>query len=391
MPKENVFMYKTNLQATKKLKQIANNGDKVLLKASNSMKFGEIYEGFSSKIKVAIIIGGKSSEHDVSIMSGKSIIEKINKDKYEITVIMISQNGKYYEYTGKIDEIDQMKQSDFILRRTLTEAISDQDVVFPVLHGRYGEDGCIQGTLETIQKAYVGCGVLPSAVCMDKEFTKKIVAIAGIPVAKSLTIHKRKTHYIIGTNIEEKTLSQIEKQAEKELGYPMFIKPSSEGSSFGVSRATNKDEFKQAIKEAEKYDDKILIEEEIIGREVECAVLGNNEVISSEVGEIKAAEKFYTYDAKYNNPQSQTIIPADLKPEERSMIKQLAQKAFIAVEGKGLSRVDFFLKDNGEIILNEINTMPGFTKISMYPKLFEAAGIEYTNLIDKLIELAIER
>ena len=284
-----------------------------------------------------------------------------------------------------------MKQSDFILRRTLTEAISDQDVVFPVLHGRYGEDGCIQGTLETIQKAYVGCGVLPSAVCMDKEFTKKIVAIAGIPVAKSLTIHKRKTHYIIGTNIEEKTLSQIEKQAEKELGYSMFIKPSSEGSSFGVSRATNKDEFKQAIKEAEKYDDKILIEEEIIGREVECAVLGNNEVISSEVGEIKAAEKFYTYDAKYNNPQSQTIIPADLKPEERSMIKQLAQKAFIAVEGKGLSRVDFFLKDNGEIILNEINTMPGFTKISMYPKLFEAAGIEYTNLIDKLIELAIER
>lgn len=391
MPKENVFMYKTNLQATKKLKQIANNGDKVLLKASNSMKFGEIYEGFSSKIKVAIIIGGKSSEHDVSIMSGKSIIEKINKDKYEITVIMISQNGKYYEYTGKIEEIDQMKQSDFILRRTLTEAISNQDVVFPVLHGRYGEDGCIQGTLETIQKAYVGCGVLSSAVCMDKEFTKKIVAIAGIPVAKSLTIHKRKTHYIIGTNIEEKTLSQIEKQAEKELGYPMFIKPSSEGSSFGVSRATNKDEFKQAIKEAEKYDDKILIEEEIIGREVECAVLGNNEVISSEVGEIKAAEKFYTYDAKYNNPQSQTIIPADLKPEERRMIKQLAEKAFIAVEGKGISRVDFFLKDNGEIILNEINTMPGFTKISMYPKLFEAAGIEYTNLIDKLIELAIER
>ncbi len=391
MPKENVFVYKTNLQAAKKLKQLAKPGDKILLKASNSMHFGEIYEGFCTKLKVAIIFGGKSSEHDVSIMSGRSILENIDENKYKITVIFINKNGKIYEYIGKINEFDKDKSSQLIQKNTLNEALENQDVVFPVLHGKYGEDGCIQGMLETLKLAYVGCGVLPSAVCMDKEFTKKIVQIAGIPVAKSITIHKRKNHYIEGTNNQEKTLIQIRKIAEEKLGYPMFIKPSSEGSSFGVSRANNEEEFKTAIKIAEKFDDKILIEEEIKGREVECAVLGNNEVISSEVGEVKAAEKFYTYDAKYNNPKSQTIIPAKLKPEERAKIKELAEKAFIAVEGKGLSRVDFFLKENGEIILNEINTMPGFTKISMYPKLFEAVGIKYSELIDKLIELAIER
>lgn len=389
--KGKVFAYKTNLQATKKLKKIVGEGDKVLLKASNSMKFGEIYEGFLKKLKVAVIIGGRSSEHEVSIMSGKSIVEKINKDKYEISVILISKNGKYYEYTGNIEEFNDMKQSDFVLKKTLLEALEGKDVVFPVLHGRFGEDGCIQGTLETLQIPYVGCGVLASAVCMDKEFTKKIVGLAGIPVAKALTVHRRKMSYLVGTELAEKSLKELEEEAETFLGYPMFIKPATEGSSFGVSRAINKEEFERAVKEAEKFDDKILIEEEISGREVECAVLGNNEVISSEIGEVKAAEKFYTYDAKYNNPQSQTIIPADLKPEEKAKIKSLAEKAFVAVEGKGLARVDFFLKSNGEVVLNEINTLPGFTKISMYPKLFEAVGIEYSELIDRLIELAIEK
>lgn len=173
MPKENVYVYKTNLQATKKLKQVAKNGDKILLKASNSMNFGEIYEGFLSKIKVAVIVGGKSSEHDVSLMSGKSVLKNINKEKYDITIIYIKQNGKIYEYTGKIDEIENVKTSDLNPKNTLAEAIKNQDVVFPVLHGKYGEDGCIQGMLETEQIAYVGCGVLASSVCMDKEFTKK--------------------------------------------------------------------------------------------------------------------------------------------------------------------------------------------------------------------------
>ena len=391
MQKENVYTYKTNLQATKKLKQIAKDGDKILLKASNSMKFGEIYEGFLSKTKVVVIVGGKSSEHSVSLMSGKSVLENINKEKYDITVIFIKQNGKIYEYTGKFEQIENVKSSDLTPKNTLTEALVNQDVVFPVLHGKYGEDGCIQGMLETEQIAYVGCGVLASSVCMDKEFTKKIVSIAGINVAKSITVHKRNNYYTEGIEKEEKTITKIAKSAEEKLGYPMFIKPTNEGSSFGVSRAENKEELIKAIKIAEKFDDKMLIEEEIKGRELECAVLGNKEVISSEVGEVLAAEEFYSFDAKYNNPQSRTVIPAKIKPEIREKIKELAEKAFIAVEGKGLSRVDFFLKENGELILNEINTMPGFTKISMYPKLFEAAGIPYQELMDRLIELAIER
>lgn len=287
MPKENVYVYKTNLQATKKLKQVAKNGDKILLKASNSMNFGEIYEGFLSKIKVAVIVGGKSSEHDVSLMSGKSVLKNINKEKYDITIIYIKQNGKIYEYTGKIDEIENIKTSDLNPKNTLAEAIKNQDVVFPVLHGKYGEDGCIQGMLETEQIAYVGCGVLASSVCMDKEFTKKIVSLAGIQVAKALTIHKRKGHYTVGINLEEKTINNIAKMAEEELGYPMFVKPTSEGSSFGVSRARDREELIEAIRVAEKYDDKMLIEEEIKGRELECAVLGNKEIISSEVGEVK--------------------------------------------------------------------------------------------------------
>lgn len=391
MKKENVYTYKTNLQATKKLKQVAKDGDKILLKASNSMNFGEIYEGFLSKIKVAVIVGGKSSEHDVSLMSGKSVLQNINKDKYDIKVIYIKQNGKIYEYIGKFDEIESIKSTDLEPQNTLTEAIKNQDVVFPVLHGKYGEDGCIQGMLETEQIAYVGCGVLASSVCMDKEFTKKIVSLAGINVTKSITVHRRNNYYTEGIDKEEKTINKIVKSAEEKLGYPMFIKPTSEGSSFGVSRAENKEELIKAIKIAEKFDDKMLIEQEIKGRELECAVLGNKEIISSEVGEVLAAEEFYSYDAKYNNPQSKTVIPAKIKPEIRTKIKEAAEKAFIAVEGKGLSRVDFFLSEDGELILNEINTMPGFTKISMYPKLFEAAGIRYQELMDRLIELAIER
>lgn len=204
MQKENVYTYKTNLQATKKLKQIAKDGDKILLKASNSMKFGEIYEGFLSKTKVAVIVGGKSSEHSVSLMSGKSVLENINKEKYDITVIFIKQNGKIYEYTGKFEQIENVKSSDLTPKNTLTEALVNQDVVFPVLHGKYGEDGCIQGMLETEQIAYVGCGVLASSVCMDKEFTKKIVSIAGINVAKSITVHKRNNYYTEGIEKEEK-------------------------------------------------------------------------------------------------------------------------------------------------------------------------------------------
>lgn len=226
---------------------------------------------------------------------------------------------------------------------------------------------------------------------MDKEFTKKLVSLAGIQVAKSITVQKINHNYLCDLDDTEYTIQELCKKAENDIGYPMFIKPSREGSSFGVTRANSREELKNSIREAERFDNKILIEEEIKGREIECAVLGNENIITSEVGEVKAAESFYTFDAKYNNPESKTITPAKVKPEEREKIKKAAKLAYRAVNCKGLSRVDFFLKENGEVILNEINTLPGFTKISMYPKLFESIGIEYSKLIDILIELAIER
>lgn len=332
-----------------------------------------------------------SSEHDVSLMSGKSILEKIDKNKYETTIIYIKKNGKIYEYTGKNEEILQAKTEELIPQNNIIDAVEKCDVIFPVLHGKYGEDGCIQGILETINKPYVGCGVCASSVCMDKEFTKKLVAFAHIPVAKGVVIKKQKEKYTCDLEEKEYDIKNLCEKLEKHIKFPMFVKPTREGSSIGVQKASTKEELIQAIKEAEKFDTKILAEEAINGKEIECAVLGNDEIISSEVGEVQSAENFYTYDAKYNNPESQTIIPAKIQLHEKEKIKKYAELAFKAVGGKGLARVDFFLKENGEIILNEINTMPGFTKISMYPKLFEKAGIEYSKLIDKLIELALEK
>lgn len=391
MSKENIFSYRTNLQAVNRLKKLAQKEDKILLKASNSMKFREILDGFQNKIKIGIVVGGMSSEHDVSLMSGSSILEKVDKEKYDIKVIYIKRNRNVYEYTGTYEKIREIDQTDLVPASSIIEAVKDCQVVFPVLHGKYGEDGCIQGALEMINKPYVGCGVFTSSACMDKEFTKKILTLANIPVARSITIQKEPHHYNCDLEDKEYTLESLCEKAENYLHFPMFIKPSREGSSFGVTRATNKEELMNSIKEAEKYDSKILIEEEIKGREVECAVLGNRNILTSEVGEVKSAESFYTFDAKYNNQESKTEIPAKIKPEEREKIKKYAKLAYKAVNGTGLSRVDFFIRENGDIILNEINTLPGFTKISMYPKLFEAVGISYSSLIDTLIELAIEK
>ena len=294
MPRENVFMYRTNLQASTKLKEIISSGDKVLLKASNSMRFGEIYDGLFRKIKLAIVVGGMSSEHDVSLMSGKSVLEKIDKDKYEIKVVYIQKNGNVYEYVGDYEELENMKMVDLEARINILDAIKDADIVFPVLHGRYGEDGCIQGILETIKRPYVGCEVLASSVCMDKDFTKRLISLAGINVANSITLRKAGDVYFIDNTSDRESVESVCKLAEEKLGFPMFVKPAREGSSFGVSKAKNLEELANAIIEAGKYDTKILIEEQINGREIECAVLGNDEIISSEVGEVKAAEDFYT-------------------------------------------------------------------------------------------------
>ena len=327
-------------------------------------------------IKLGIIYGGVSTEHDISLMSAKSVIENLDKEKYEIHEIYINKYGKWYDVRD--DEIEEIYNLIWTLKKL--------DVVFPVLHGLGGEDGTIQGMLEMLQVPYVGCKVLASSVGMDKVYTKIIFEKAGIPEAPYVYIKKKDNGYIIvNENFEEEEF-KVE-SITKKLNYPMFVKPSNSGSSVGVKKATNNEELKMAIENASQYDNKILIEQGINAREVECAILDGTEVRASTVGEIISAEEFYSFDAKYNIPESKTIIPADISKEQIEQIQKLAIRAFKAIDGSGLARVDFFIeKDTNKIYINEINTMPGFTKISMYPKLFEAVGITYTELLDKLIE-----
>lgn len=331
-------------------------------------------------IKLGIIYGGISTEHDVSEMSAKSVIENLNKEKYEIHEIYINKYGKWFEIKkGKKEEI-----------YNLLWLLKELDVVFPVLHGKGGEDGTLQGMLDLFQIPYVGCGVLASATGMDKVYTKILFEKAKIPQTKYVYIRKRKNgYYIINDNFEEEEL-KIENITNK-LKFPMFVKPSNSGSSVGVKKAINNDELKQAIEYAKQYDDKILVEEGIDGKEIECAILDDGEIKVSSVGEIKSAEEFYSFDAKYNIPDSKTIIPAQIDKNKAEEIRKLAIKAFKTIDGKGLARVDFFLENKTEkVYINEINTMPGFTKISMYPKLFENVGIKYSDLLDKLIKNAMD-
>ena len=346
------------------------------------------------KLKLGVIFGGMSTENEVSCVSGISVIKHLNKEKYEINPIYIDKNGNWFKL--KIEDIEK-EGEELENRETISniiEYIKEMDVIFPVLHGLYGEDGTIQGLFELLKVPYVGCGVLASSVGMDKAYTKVIFDKANINQTKYVYIRKYNEDYIyVDEKFDEQILSidEISKIVIDKLKFPMFIKPSNSGSSVGINKAHNIQELKSAIEEAAKYDNKILVEEGIIGREVECAVLGNEDVISSCVGEIKAADEFYSYDAKYNNEESKTLIPAEISKEKSEEIQKLAIKAFKAIDGKGLSRVDFFIEDKTEkVYINEINTLPGFTNISMYPKLFEALGIKYVELLDKLIELALK-
>ena len=350
------------------------------------------------KTKLGVVFGGVSSEHDVSIVSGTSVIKNLDKQKYDITPIYISKEGKWYIYTKPIEEIDILTIGKEIEEKReitdLEKTLKNFDVVFPVLHGLGGEDGSIQGIFEIFNIPYVGCGILASSIGMDKVYTKIIFDKANIKQAKYEYIRKYNEDYIyVDKEFNEQILSldEISNLISKKLEYPMFVKPSNSGSSVGINKVHNMDELRNAIEYAAKFDKKILIEQGLIGKEVECAVLGNEEVISSCVGEIKPAEEFYSFDAKYNNSESKVLIPADLPKEMSNEIRRLAIKAFKAIDGKGLSRVDFFANEKTEeIFINEINTLPGFTQISMYPKLFENIGIPYNELLDKLIILAMK-
>lgn len=328
-------------------------------------------------IKVAVIYGGMSTEHDVSMVSAQNVIENLNAGKYDIYKIEIAKNGEWLNNGKKI--------------KNVVEILQKMDVVFPVLHGLYGEDGTIQGMLEMLKVPYVGCKVLASSVCMDKVYTKYILKNAKINQAKFVYIKNENTY--VDDDLEEMDLQndEIIDVVNKKLGFPVFVKPSNSGSSVGVTKANNGEELVRAIQTASQYDKKILIEEAIVGKEVECAVLGNDEVKASTVGEIISAEDFYTYDAKYNNSESKTVIPALIPEKIIEEIRRCAIKAFKTVDGSGLARVDFFVeKDTNKVFLNEINTMPGFTEISMYPKLWEASGISYSELLDELIKLALQ-
>ncbi len=328
-------------------------------------------------IKVAVIYGGMSTEHDVSVVSAKNVIDNLNIGKYEIHKIEISKTGEWLSNGKRI--------------KNIVEELQKVDVVFPVLHGLYGEDGTIQGMLELLRIPYVGCKVLASSVCMDKVYTKYVLNLAKINMAKFVYIKNENIY--VDDDLEEIELQndEIIDVVDKKLGFPVFVKPSNSGSSVGVTKANNGAELIKAIQTASIYDKKVLIEEAIVGKEVECAVLGNDKVLASTVGEILSAEDFYTYDAKYKNSESKTVIPADIPKEVIDEIKRIAIKAFKTVDGSGLARVDFFVQnETNKIYLNEINTMPGFTSISMYPKLWEHEGLSYSELLDQLIKLALD-
>ncbi len=345
------------------------------------------------KIKLGVIFGGMSTENEVSVISGSSVLLNLNREKYEIYPIYIDKNGKWFEgiIPTKIYELGEKVQVRNKIVNVM-EYLKKLDIVFPVLHGLYGEDGTIQGLLELLQIKYVGCKVLASSVSMDKVYTKVILEKANIKQAKSEYLRKTSEGYIlIDAQFNEKKMKikELVNEIAKNLEFPIFVKPSNSGSSVGITKVTKKEELEQAIEFASKYDNKILVEQGIKGRELECAVLGNEEIFASCVGEVKSADVFYSYDAKYNNQESRTEIPANIPEEVEERIKKIAKKVFKTLDGKGLARVDFFWdEEKNEIYLNEINTMPGFTTISMYPKLMEESKIGYGELLDKVIELA---
>ena len=393
------------------------------------------------KKRVAVIFGGQSSEHEVSRLSAESVIRNIDRDKFDVVMIGITKDGRWLPYDGPVEllgtgewqaiaekQLENMhlfpkagqisnklllqkdgqydatdgqdfenkladdmgqgaRQVLFSAGAALTVAEKDNrrvDVVFPVLHGCNGEDGTIQGMLELAGIPYVGCGVLSSALGMDKAYAKVIFEKEGIPQGKYLVFNRKQ----IAGNIEE-----LINKVEETLTYPCFVKPSNAGSSVGVSKARDRESLVSALKLAARYDRRILVEEFIDGREAECAVLGNDDPVASTVGEVVPCNEFYDYEAKYlSGDSSKIIIPANLPADVIEKIRDYAVRAFKAIDGAGLARVDFFVrKDSGEVLINEINTMPGFTQISMYSKLWAASGLPYGKLIERLIELAMER
>lgn len=355
---------------------------------------------YMSRLKVAVIFGGKSNEHDVSLVSAAHVIKSIPKDKYEVTCIGITKKGHWLKYIGSVDEIpggkweqhpdnvpcvlspDPLHKGFLAIRQDGTVQNVKTDCVFPVLHGKNGEDGTVQGLLQMSEIPFVGCGCISSAMCMDKEITHTVLEANGIRTAKWVTI--------LESQLDSELSSKCDEMEER-LTYPMFVKPANCGSSVGISKASDRNELIAGIKLAFAHDKKVIVEEGITGSECECAVMGNDKPFASAVGEIKAANDFYDYEAKYENAESQTVIPADISSSASEKIRETAVNAYKIMGCEGLARVDFFLCGNGDVILNEINTLPGHTPISMYPQLMEHEGLSPEEQEDRLIKLAFER
>lgn len=352
-----------------------------------------------AKIRVGIVFGGQSCEHEVSLQSAKNIVEAIDQSRFDVTLIGIDKQG-YWHLCGGQDYLNHAQDPQHIAlnhseRRLAVipgatqgqlidsasgEPLPSLDVIFPIVHGTQGEDGCLQGMLKMLNLPFVGSDVIGSAACMDKEVCKRLLRDAGLPITPFVTL-TRATQ----ANYDYETL-------RSQLGETLFVKPANQGSSVGVSKVRNADEYHRAIADALRFDHKVIVERGVVGREIECAILGNEAAQASVCGEIVLHSDFYSYDSKYISAQgAQVVVPAAMAPEASERVRHTALRAFQALECRGLARVDVFLTEDNEVIINEINTLPGFTNISMYPKLWQASGIGYQALITRLIELALER
>jgi D-alanine-D-alanine ligase len=338
----------------------------------------------TQRLRVAVVAGGRSSEHEISLASARSVLAALDPDRYETTTIAIGRDGRWQlgpgegraelSETSVVPTQNPVESLPVLADSRPAQALGQVDVVVPILHGPFGEDGTVQGLLELANVPYVGPGVAASALCMDKDLFKAVLRDRGIPVTRNTTI-------------------RLGDPVENPFGYPVFVKPARLGSSVGISKAHDEAELAEAVALARRHDEKVLVEEFVAGTEVECGVLGNLRPppLASVVGEIVPHAEWYDYAAKYDEGGSDIIVPARIPDEIAARVQELAVDSFIATECEGMARVDFFVREDGEVVVNELNTIPGFTATSVYARLFEASGIPYAELLDRLIALALER
>lgn len=357
----------------------------------------------SQKMNVAVLFGGRSGEHEISLRSARSILDAMNPDKYEITQIGITHDGSWLFGENILDTFagnmslkdlpsvalfaDPARKGIFSIHKSdhadVIRLLTNIDVVFPILHGTFGEDGTIQGLFELAEVAYVGAGVLGSSLGMDKGVFRDVMLANDIPQVDTMVVLRSKVH---------DSINEVINLAEDMAPYPLFTKPANLGSSVGITKCMNRSDLMEGLMDAARYDRRILVQQGVEAREIEVSVLGNDEPIASLPGEIIPSADFYSYEAKYLDDSSELLIPAPIPAEISEQIREIAVKAYRAIDCAGMARVDFLLeKETHEVYLNEVNTIPGFTTISMYPKLWEASGLSYDRLVDRLIELALER